>query len=153
MLLDAIVTKKSAEIFLQPIDPIKDNIPKYLDIIKNPMDLKTMKTKLNRRYYHTFHDFKKDIDQIVWNCMTFNAGNDYYLKIGTKFEQDCKVIFQKNKEKIQNLSEMLEKFNKLYSKKSKIQESMSSYASTSNKSRIKRTKHQIKPMKTNESEN
>lgn len=39
--------------------------------------------------------------------MTFNAGNDYYVKIGAKFEQDCKNVFQKNHDKIQMISDDL----------------------------------------------
>jgi hypothetical protein len=32
-----------AWIFLEPVDPIKLNIPDYLDIIKKPMDFGTIK--------------------------------------------------------------------------------------------------------------
>jgi bromodomain-containing factor 1 len=75
MLLDAIELKQSASIFLEPVDPIKLNIPEYLIVIKKPMDLRTMRTKVNKRRYKSIEDFKQDIDQIVWNCMTFNARN------------------------------------------------------------------------------
>ena len=71
------------------------------------MDLKTMRIKVNKRQYKNFDEFKKDIDQIVWNCMTFNAGNDYYVKIGAKFERDCKNVFQKNHDEIQMISDDL----------------------------------------------
>ena len=71
------------------------------------MDLKTMRTKVNKKQYKNFDQFKQDVDQIVWNCMTFNAGNNYYVKIGARFEQDCKSILQKNHEKIQMIAESL----------------------------------------------
>jgi bromodomain-containing factor 1 len=76
MLLDIIETKKSAEIFLKPVDPIKDKISQYFTIIKKPMDLLTMRKKLHKNQYKNFDEFTKDIDLIVWNCMKFNAGND-----------------------------------------------------------------------------
>lgn len=36
----------SAFIFHEPVDPEKLNIPDYFDIIRNPMDLGTVKNKL-----------------------------------------------------------------------------------------------------------
>jgi bromodomain-containing protein 3 len=35
-----------AWIFLEPVDPVKLNIPDYFDIVKEPMDLGTIKQKL-----------------------------------------------------------------------------------------------------------
>ncbi len=66
-----------------------------------------MRKKIHKNQYRNFDEFTNDIDQIVWNCMTFNAGNGYFLKIAAKFEQYCKSIFQKNKEKIQIIAESL----------------------------------------------
>jgi len=39
--------------FLQPVDPIKLNLPDYLEKIKYPMDLGTIQTKLNSLRYKT----------------------------------------------------------------------------------------------------
>ena len=33
--------------FREPVDPEKEKIPDYFDVIKNPMDLGTIKTRLN----------------------------------------------------------------------------------------------------------
>ncbi len=41
-------------IFHEPVDPKKLNIPDYNDIIKQPMDLGTVKTKLNSNQYLKF---------------------------------------------------------------------------------------------------
>lgn len=60
------------------------------------MDLQTMKNKARKLSYKTFEDFKKDLEQIVLNCLKFNAGNEYFIKVGKKFDQDCKQILQKN---------------------------------------------------------
>jgi len=60
------------------------------------MDLQTMRNKLSKGKYAEFSDFQKDLDQIVCNCLTFNEGNDYFIKIAQKFSQDYKQIIKKN---------------------------------------------------------
>lgn len=41
----------NAFIFHEPVDPVKLNIPDYLDIIKQPMDFSTIKQKLSNNQY------------------------------------------------------------------------------------------------------
>jgi hypothetical protein len=41
----------SAWIFHEPVDPIKLEIPDYIDVIKHPMDFGTIKNKLNTNQY------------------------------------------------------------------------------------------------------
>ena len=67
------------------------------------MDLQTMTKKVNKNHYKNIDEFKKDLNQIVWNCLRFNAGNAYFVKVAQKFDQDCKKILEKNRSKIQAL--------------------------------------------------
>ena len=50
-ILNQLWKAKDAYIFHEPVDPIKLNIPNYLNIVKNPMDLGTIKKKLNMNFY------------------------------------------------------------------------------------------------------
>lgn len=43
--------KKSADIFLQPVNPVKEQIPHYFTIVKEPMDLNTMRKKVMKHKY------------------------------------------------------------------------------------------------------
>jgi hypothetical protein len=45
-IINTVFKYNQAWIFHEPVDPIKLGIPDYYDIIKNPMDLGTIKTKL-----------------------------------------------------------------------------------------------------------
>lgn len=51
----------------------------YPKIIKQPMDLGTIRTKLKNQKYKTLYQVGEDV-RLVWsNCMTYNAdGSDFY---------------------------------------------------------------------------
>ncbi|KAI8096760.1 uncharacterized protein BX664DRAFT_65711 [Halteromyces radiatus] len=58
--------------FHYPIDVVALNIPSYLDIIKRPMDLSTVRENLDKGNIKTIWDFERDVRQIFWNCFRFN---------------------------------------------------------------------------------
>lgn len=64
---------KHALFFLAPVDPVKLNIPTYYDIVKHPMDVATMETKLKNDEYATVQDYANDLGQIVTNSKVFNG--------------------------------------------------------------------------------
>ncbi|KZF19919.1 Bromodomain-containing protein, partial [Xylona heveae TC161] len=64
---------KDAFAFNAPVDPIKLNIPSYLDFIKKPMDLGTMEDKLKRGAYSSIDEYVSDFHQIVENTTIFNG--------------------------------------------------------------------------------
>ena len=45
----------------------------YADVIKEPMDLSTIKLKIDRRKYRTIADFDADVKLMLNNCFTFNT--------------------------------------------------------------------------------
>lgn len=53
--------------------------PDYHRVIKQAMDLGTMKYKLNSIQYKTAEDFVKDLQLIFTNCFTYNndAADEY----------------------------------------------------------------------------
>ncbi|CAB5191479.1 uncharacterized protein OCT59_006492 [Rhizophagus irregularis] len=63
----------SAGLFLEPVDPVKYGIPDYFDIIKQPMDLGTVESKLNALQYTTVADFESDVRLIFSNCILYNG--------------------------------------------------------------------------------
>jgi bromodomain-containing factor 1 len=60
------------EYFAAPVDPVALNIPHYFQVIKKPMDLRTMTEKLNRGEYGNAAEFEKDMRLILNNCYKFN---------------------------------------------------------------------------------
>lgn len=73
--------------FLQPVDPVALGIPNYTEIVKNPMDLGTIQTKLANNQYENGEGFEKDVRLVFTNCYLFNPkGNDVHA-MGQKLEQ------------------------------------------------------------------
>ena len=59
-------------VFAKPVDPVALNLPDYLNVVKKPMDLGTIQSKLAEDSYLTVRDFVKDV-RLVWaNAMLFN---------------------------------------------------------------------------------
>ncbi|KAL2835168.1 Bromodomain-containing protein [Aspergillus cavernicola] len=73
--------------FYAPVDPVALNIPTYHSIIKKPMDLSTVKSKLNTGQYENAKEFETDIRQIVKNCFKFNLKGDPTYVAGAKFDE------------------------------------------------------------------
>ena len=64
---------KGSAWFHEPVDPVKFGIMDYFDIISKPMDLGTVKKKLNHNVYEKAQDFVDDM-RLVWsNCYRYNG--------------------------------------------------------------------------------
>jgi hypothetical protein len=72
-LLNSLWKHQHAWIFHEAVDPIKLNIPDYKDIVKQPMDLGTVKLKLNGNEYTKLQDFLHDVSLIFDNCILYNG--------------------------------------------------------------------------------
>uniref|UniRef100_A0A0A9E128 GTE913 n=1 Tax=Arundo donax TaxID=35708 RepID=A0A0A9E128_ARUDO len=85
--------------FLAPVDVVKYNIPDYFDIIKQPMDLGTVKKKMNAGMYATPRDFAADVRLTFSNAMTYNPiNNDVHVMaktLSSTFETRWKLIEKK----------------------------------------------------------
>lgn len=74
-------TDRRAELFKEPVDTVKYNVPDYYDVIKRPMDLTKVGKKLGvlggrrsaKREYKTPLEFKEDMELIWANCRTYNS--------------------------------------------------------------------------------
>ncbi|EGG12925.1 uncharacterized protein MELLADRAFT_31247, partial [Melampsora larici-populina 98AG31] len=67
--------QKLAAPFLHPVDAEKLQIPDYPTIIKHPMDLATVETRLALKpsYYKSAEEFIADVNLIFNNCYTYNG--------------------------------------------------------------------------------
>ncbi|KAJ1950970.1 hypothetical protein EC988_004193 [Linderina pennispora] len=73
--------------FMAPVDPVKQNVPTYFDIIKKPMDLGTIRKKLDRQKYRTAEEFRDDVQLVLHNCFLFNVPNTYVHTQGLNLQE------------------------------------------------------------------
>ncbi|KCZ74937.1 hypothetical protein H311_04093, partial [Anncaliia algerae PRA109] len=75
--------------FLEPVD-IKQ-VPDYYTVIKNPIDLKTIQSRLAS--YKNKEELKRDLDLMIQNCFTYNMpGSDVY-ECGVKLKKVIDSLF------------------------------------------------------------
>ncbi|KAK4273085.1 hypothetical protein QN277_021551 [Acacia crassicarpa] len=71
--------------FREPVDA--RDVPDYYDIIKDPMDLKTMSKRVESElYYVTFEMFVADVRRMFANARTYNSPETIYYKCATRLE-------------------------------------------------------------------
>ncbi|KAH8687708.1 hypothetical protein BGZ60DRAFT_522358 [Tricladium varicosporioides] len=81
--------------FLQPVDPVALNIPNYLTVIKFPMDVSTVESKLKEGVYGNAKEFEKDMKLIFANCYKFNPAGNPIRDLGKQFESVFNTEFAK----------------------------------------------------------
>ena len=64
-ILTSLKKNKNSWPFLEPVDPIAMGIPHYNNIIKEPMDLKTISLNLAAEKYSTINQFYADVELII----------------------------------------------------------------------------------------
>jgi hypothetical protein len=65
--LDTLQTYRISTMFSQPIDPERDNVTTYLQIIRHPMDLGTVRKNLQSGQYQAIRQWKETINLTVFN--------------------------------------------------------------------------------------
>ncbi|KAI0830772.1 hypothetical protein BC628DRAFT_1355553 [Trametes gibbosa] len=75
--LSKVRSNKHGALFLQPVDPVRDRAPNYFDIIKSPMDLRTMTAKLESGQYKDRFGFEADFRLMANNAKTYNMPGSY----------------------------------------------------------------------------
>lgn len=106
-ILETISSDPNSIIFLHPVDYIAEGLYDYLSIVKTPMDLSTIKSKLKSSKYSSAQEVINDIMLIWRNCKIYNIeGSDIYKcaeymeKLSKKIiEKFYKVKFQKQASK------------------------------------------------------
>lgn len=95
-LLEKLMKHKHGWVFNTPVDPLALGLHDYFDIIKHPMDLGTVKSRLDKNWYNSPMEFAEDVRLTFHNAMTYNPkGQDVHamaellLKL---FEEKWKLI-------------------------------------------------------------
>lgn len=95
-LVSSMLTKSDTAPFREPVNWRELELWDYPKIIKRPMDLGTVKRKLESTQYEIANECAEDIRLIWSNCMTYNQeGSDFYLlaqALSRKFEDRFRKV-------------------------------------------------------------
>uniref|UniRef100_A0A2K6T8Z8 Bromodomain-containing protein 2 n=1 Tax=Saimiri boliviensis boliviensis TaxID=39432 RepID=A0A2K6T8Z8_SAIBB len=78
--------------FRQPVDAIKLGLQDYHKIIKQPMDMGTIKRRLENNYYWTASECIQDFNSMFTNCYIYNKPTDDIVLMAQMLE---KIFLQK----------------------------------------------------------
>nr|XP_048303058.1 bromodomain testis-specific protein isoform X2 [Myodes glareolus] len=78
--------------FQQPVDAVKLKLPDYYTIIKTPMDLNTIKKRLENKYYVKASECIEDFNTMFSNCYLYNKSEDDIVLMAQALE---KLFMQK----------------------------------------------------------
>uniref|UniRef100_A0A914W8I2 Bromo domain-containing protein n=1 Tax=Plectus sambesii TaxID=2011161 RepID=A0A914W8I2_9BILA len=74
--------------------PVTESIaPDYSSVIKQPMDLFTMRQKLDRNEYSTVEAIKKDVELIISNALVYNEAGTIYHCAAQKLKTVASYLF------------------------------------------------------------
>nr|GMD87777.1 transcription factor GTE12-like [Ipomoea batatas] len=77
-ILQVLMTHKHGWAFREPVDPDAFNIPDYFVIITKPMDLGTVKSKLEGNMYFSVEEFAADVHLTFANSMRYNPPDNAF---------------------------------------------------------------------------
>ncbi|KAL0992630.1 hypothetical protein UPYG_G00095980 [Umbra pygmaea] len=89
--------------FQAPVDAVKLNLPDYYKIIKCPMDMGTIKKRLENSYYWNAQECIHDFNTMFTNCYIYNKPGDDIVLMAEQLE---KMFLQKITEMPQNETEI-----------------------------------------------
>ncbi|KAF0734538.1 hypothetical protein Ae201684_008780 [Aphanomyces euteiches] len=84
--------------FLVPVDPVALGIPDYFKVIKEPMDLGTVRGNLENGVYPDPYSFAEQVRLVFNNAMLYNAAHTqvhvFAQKLLEDFEKKMKTVFK-----------------------------------------------------------
>ncbi|XP_045469667.1 peregrin isoform X1 [Harmonia axyridis] len=97
--LDLISSKDTNEIFSEPVD--LEEVPDYMTVVSEPMDLSTMKAKLAREEYPDLKSMEKDFDLMIANCLAYNNRDTVFYRAAIKMRDQCAAIFRQARKELE----------------------------------------------------
>ncbi|CAL8079003.1 unnamed protein product [Orchesella dallaii] len=91
--------------FNHPVNP--KTVPNYHNIVKNPMDLQTMREKIRNKKYHLRSDFLNDMQLIRDNSSLYNGENSTFTNYAESLFDKCKERVDEQADELDRLERMI----------------------------------------------
>ncbi len=76
--------------------PVPETVIGYYDVIKKPVDLTTIRQRLDSSSYRNRGDFEQDFLQMIWNAYIFNPPNSEVFKAAVELHKAFVMGLQKS---------------------------------------------------------
>lgn len=86
--LERIACKDSYSVFAQPVD--SEAVPQYREVVEHPMDLGTMRRKVERDEYAQLDQVIADCELVWNNCYLFNEHESIFCKEARKCQREAR---------------------------------------------------------------
>ncbi|KAK4328159.1 hypothetical protein Pmani_001432 [Petrolisthes manimaculis] len=80
----SLIQHKNAWPFLEPVDP--SEVPDYYKVVKEPMDLKTVESRVEEKSYERLAQFIGDVMLVFDNCRLYNPPNSSFCSCAATLE-------------------------------------------------------------------
>ena len=74
-------------VFNSPVDPVELGLPDYFEVIKQPMDLGTIRKKLENGCYHSLEEFHDHVHITFDNAMLYNPEGSVVYNMANEMKQ------------------------------------------------------------------
>ena len=99
--LDELRARDPQDIFYDPVDTTE--VTDYLSIVKEPMDLTTMKNKVNLYQYKSMDDLESDFNLMISNCIAYNFKDTVFYKAGVRLRELGGIIIRQARRTIESI--------------------------------------------------
>jgi hypothetical protein len=94
-IISGLKADQNAFFFLNPVNYKELGLDDYILIIKTPMDLSTVQSKLTNNQYITIDQIFTDI-QLIWdNCKRYNIEGSAIYKQAQNMEKSCEKLIKR----------------------------------------------------------
>ena len=101
--------KDTYNFFNTPVDPVAQGVPTYFQVIKNPMDLGTIQTKMDAEEIDSPEEFARLVRLVFENAITFNTSDN----IVNQAARNLLIIFNEKFRQVERIIEAAKKSKKL----------------------------------------
>ena len=74
-------------VFQNPVDTVKLGLPDYFDIVKKPMDMGTVKKRLENNFYWSSAEAIDDLNTMFANCYMYNKPGEDIVVMAKNLEK------------------------------------------------------------------
>lgn len=99
--LRVLMEHQNGWVFNTPVDPVELGLPDYFQVIKKPMDLGSIKKRLENGCYHSLEELEADVNLTFDNAMEYNPDGSVVYNMAKemkdKFTIDYSMLIKKLK--------------------------------------------------------